>query len=190
MALEQTEDVATSSPRTNAAQIIGFGTILAVACLVSYWLITYILAREHSVSRDNDLLGGMWAVIATIFVFRQSVRHSARAGLTRAVATLLSFALCFIYFLIFPFSVFGMIALIWVSTIILAFLGRYDDIVTTAITTSVIFVVVALSPGPAWMQPVLRLVDTAVGIAIGMLASLLTLAFVRLNEPHFNRQLN
>ena len=44
----------------------GFGTMLAIPCLVSYWLITTILAREYSVSHDNDLLGGMWAVVTEI----------------------------------------------------------------------------------------------------------------------------
>jgi hypothetical protein len=50
--------------------------VLAVACLVTYWLGTRLLSRVHSVGRDDDLLGGMWAVLATIFVLRAS---SARA---------------------------------------------------------------------------------------------------------------
>jgi hypothetical protein len=33
-------------------------------------LITHILANTYSISRDDDLLGGMWAVVATIFVYR------------------------------------------------------------------------------------------------------------------------
>ena len=40
--------------------------MLAIFCLISYWLITTILAREYSVSHDNDLLGGMWAVVTEI----------------------------------------------------------------------------------------------------------------------------
>jgi len=35
--------------------------VLAVACLVTYWLATHLLSRVHSVGRDDDLLGGMWA---------------------------------------------------------------------------------------------------------------------------------
>ena len=34
--------------------------MLAVACLVTYWLATHLLSRVHSVGRDDDLLGGMW----------------------------------------------------------------------------------------------------------------------------------
>ncbi|MGD0604995.1 MAG: hypothetical protein ABSA53_15505 [Streptosporangiaceae bacterium] len=46
--------------------------VLAVACLITYWLATHLLSRVHSVGRDDDLLGGMWAVLATIFVLRDS----------------------------------------------------------------------------------------------------------------------
>jgi uncharacterized membrane protein len=47
-------------------------------------------------------------------------------------------------------------------------LGRREDIVTTGITTSVVMVVAAMSPHDAWQQPLLRVVDTVVGIAVGI----------------------
>ena len=47
-------------------------------------------------------------------------------------------------------------------------MGRRDDIITTAITTAVVMVVAAISPADAWQQPLLRLADTVVGIAIGV----------------------
>jgi uncharacterized membrane protein YccC len=50
----------------------------------------------------------------------------------------------------------------------MAFLGRRDDIVTTGITTAVVMVVAAMSPQDAWQQPLLRLIDTVVGIAVGV----------------------
>jgi hypothetical protein len=37
-----------------------------------------------------------------------------------------------------------------------------------SITTAVVMVVAALSPQDAWHQPLLRLVDTVVGIAVGV----------------------
>jgi uncharacterized membrane protein YgaE (UPF0421/DUF939 family) len=158
---------------------VGFGTMLAISCLLSYWLSTTILAREYSVSRENDLLGGMWAVVATIFVFRYRVLQSGRAAISRTLATFLSFALCFLYFLFFPFNVFGMVALIWIGTVILGLIGRSEDIVTTSITTAVVFVVAGISTGPAWIQPILRLVDTSVGIVVGLLASRMGIELLR-----------
>lgn len=38
--------------------------LLAVSCLITYWLAIMIVARAHSVSKADDVLGGMWAVIA------------------------------------------------------------------------------------------------------------------------------
>jgi uncharacterized membrane protein YccC len=40
--------------------------------------------------------------------------------------------------------------------------------VTTGITTTVVMVVAAMSPHDAWQQPLLRVVDTVVGIAVGI----------------------
>ena len=65
--------------------------VLAVACLNTYWLVTSALSRVYSLSRDDDLLGGMWAVLATIFVLRDSFGKSVAAGVSRMAATSVSF---------------------------------------------------------------------------------------------------
>ena len=140
-------------------------------------MITNILTQEYSVSRLDDLLGGLWAVVATIFVFRNSYQKSARAALSRTLATLLSFVICLAYLLFFPFHVVGMAILIGIDAIILAVVRRSEDIVTAAITTAVILVVAGISPDNAWIQPILRLVDTAVGISVGIAASWISLSF-------------
>ena len=49
---------------------------LAAACLLSYWLATGVLSRVHSLSKSDDQIGGLWAVLATLFVFRESHRAS------------------------------------------------------------------------------------------------------------------
>jgi uncharacterized membrane protein YgaE (UPF0421/DUF939 family) len=158
-------------PQTGEAVVRG--AMLAIACAISYWLITHILANAYSISRDDDLLGGMWAVVATIFVYRNSNAESVRSALSRMAATTVSFALCLVYLLIFPFHPWGMAALIGIGTIVVTIMGRPDDTVTTGITIAVVMVVAALSPGDAWRQPVLRLIDTAVGVAVGVAAACL-----------------
>ena len=50
--------------------------MLAVACLINYWLAARALSMVYSVSADDDALGGMWAVIATLFLFRDT--HTKR----------------------------------------------------------------------------------------------------------------
>jgi uncharacterized membrane protein YgaE (UPF0421/DUF939 family) len=139
---------------------------MAIACLVSYLIMTRILSR--SVDVPSDFLGGMWAVAATVFVFRESRARSLSSGLARLIATCVSFALCLLYLLLFPFTPVGMAALIGIGTVAMALLGRRDDIVTTGITTAVVMVVAAMSPTDAWQQPLLRLADTVVGIAVGV----------------------
>lgn len=139
---------------------------MAIACLISYWIMTDILSRL--VGSSSDFLGGMWAVAATVFVFRESQARSLSAGVARLVATCVSFALCLLYLSFFPFTPVGMAALIGIGSVAMALLGRRDDIVTAGITTAVVMVVAAMSPENALYQPLLRLADTVVGIAIGV----------------------
>jgi len=149
-------------------QIIVHAVVLAVACIFSYQAITFLLAHGWTISRDDKSLGGMWAVIATIFVFRYSYKDSAKAAFSRTTATFLSFLLCFCYLLIFPFTPHGMAVLIGLGTVLLSLVGRDEDIVTAGITTTVIMVVANLSPVDAWKEPILRLIDTLVGLVVGM----------------------
>ena len=139
---------------------------MTIACAISYWITTSGLIAF--VGKSSDFLGGMWAVVATVFVFRDTRINSLSAGLARFIATCVSFALCLLYLLLFPFQVLGMAVLIGVGTVVMMLLGRREDIVTTGITTAVVMVVAAMSPQDAWEQPLLRLIDTIVGIAVGL----------------------
>jgi uncharacterized membrane protein YccC len=148
---------------------------LSILCVISYWLITHMLAHVFSISRDDDLLGGMWAVVATVFVYRYSYEESTGAALSRMGATSLSFALCFIYLLFFPFHLWGLATLIGIGAVTMSLLGRPDEIITTGITTAVVMIVAAISPDHAWKQPILRVVDTIVGAAVGVVGAWITL---------------
>jgi uncharacterized membrane protein YgaE (UPF0421/DUF939 family) len=139
---------------------------MAIACLIAYLIMTRCLYRL--VDEPADFLGGMWAVVATVFVFRETRSGSLSAGISRLIATCISFTLCLLYLSFFPFTPAGMAALIGIGTIVMALLGRRDDIVTAGITTAVVMVVAAMSPENAWQQPLLRLADTVVGIAVGV----------------------
>ena len=139
---------------------------MAIACAISYWAITHAL--RPLTDRDSDFLGGMWAVAATVFVFRESRQDSFSAGVERLMATCVSFALCLLYLWVFPFSPQGMAALLGIGTLAMMLLNRREDIVTTGITTAVVMVVAGMSPLNAWHQPLLRLTDTVVGVAVGV----------------------
>jgi uncharacterized membrane protein YccC len=139
---------------------------MAVACGISYWLTTDAL--HPLVNSESDLLGGMWAVAATVFVFRETRQNSFSAGISRLIATSVSFALCLLYLWVFPFTTLGMAVVLGIGTLAMMLLNRRDDIVTTGITTAVVMVVAGMSPLDAWHQPLLRLIDTVVGIAVGV----------------------
>jgi uncharacterized membrane protein YccC len=142
---------------------------LTIACLVSYLITVYVL--HPLVDKDNDLLGGMWAAVATVFVFREINDLSLRAAIARLVATCVSFAVCLLYLLILPFSPAGMAKLIGIGTLVVILAGRREDVVTTGITTIVVMVVAALAPAKGAWVPILRLMDTVIGIAIGVVSA-------------------
>jgi Fusaric acid resistance protein-like len=168
----QKQDVSARSPLSpQTGEVLLRGALLAISCAISYSLITHLLADTYSISRDDDLLGGMWAVAATIFVYRYSHAESMHAALSRMAATSASFVLCLLYLLVFPFNVWGMAVLIGIGAIAVTMMGRPDDTITTGITIAVVMVVAELSPQHAWRQPILRLVDTAVGVAVGIAAA-------------------
>jgi hypothetical protein len=149
--------------------------VLTIACLATYWLTVHGLSRIHSVSGNDDVLGGIWAVIATVFVYRTSYEGSTTAALTRMAATLLSFALCLLYLLILPFGAVGLAAMIGVTSLAASLLGRPQDAVTAGITTAIVLGVAGLALHDAWEEPILRLVDTALGTAVGLGAARIAL---------------
>jgi uncharacterized membrane protein YccC len=157
---------------------------MAIACLITYWTITRVLSGI--VDRASDLLGGMWAVVAVVFVFRDTRAHAVSAGVARLIATCVSFALCLPYLLVLPFTPLGLAALLGIGTLIMAALRRREDIATTGITTAVVMVVAAMSPLTAWQQPLLRLVDTVVGIALGVICKWVGSYLFNLGERRYD----
>jgi uncharacterized membrane protein YgaE (UPF0421/DUF939 family) len=158
-------------PKADAAQLrlwdVVYAVDMAIACFIAYWIMTRLL--PPFVDTASVFLGGMWAVVAAVFVFRDTRARSLSAGIARLIATCVSFALCLAYLLLFPFTPVGLAILIGIGTVVMAAFGRRDDIITTGITTAVVMVVAAVSPKDAWQQPLLRLLDTVVGIAVGVL---------------------
>ena len=155
----------TAKPQFRPADIVRAAE-LAVACMLAYWATTSGLSRL--VDSATDLLGGMWAAIAATFVFRNSDAASVAAGIGRLISTCVGFALCLGYLWFWPATPWGMALLLAVGAIIMALSGRRDDIITMAITVIVVMVVAEITPRDAWLQPILRLGDTIVGVAIGI----------------------
>ncbi len=155
-----------SIPKIPSAWDIVHSITMALACLISYAAMTELL--NVALEGHADLVGGMWAAVSTAVVFRDSRQHSLSAGAGRLIATCVSFALCLPYLWLLPANVAGMGILLVLGTLVMVLLDRREDIITTAVTTIVVMVVALGSPADAWQQPLFRLFDTVVGVAIGV----------------------
>jgi Fusaric acid resistance protein-like len=91
----------------------------------------------------------MWAVIATVFVYRDSQTETFAAAISRMAATAVSLALCLVYLLIAPSHPWALAVLIALVTLA----GRPGDSITTGITIAVVMVVAELEPRNAWERP-------------------------------------
>jgi uncharacterized membrane protein YccC len=161
-------DLTMSILKKPSAWDIVYSIAMALACIISYAMMMELL--NVAVEGRADLVGGMWAAVSTAFVFRDSRQHSFSAGAGRLIATCVSFALCLPYLWLIPPNVAGMAMLLAVGTLVMVLLDRREDIITTAVTTIVIMVVAVERPIDAWEQPLLRLFDTVVGVAIRLAA--------------------
>ena len=145
--------------------------VLSAACLLAYWLVIGPRSHVYSLSKADDIVGGLWAVIATVFVYRDSYERSVSAAVSRLEATLVSFALCLIYLIFLPFHPWALAVLIGASTLTVTLLGRPEEVIPAGISTAVVMVSAALSPQDAWRLPFLRLADTIIGVAVGIAAA-------------------
>jgi uncharacterized membrane protein YccC len=173
--MPQTRRLSWSQARTPVVE----ATLLAVACLVTYLLVTHVLTLTYDASPEDDLLGGVWAVVATIFVLRDSYEQSVAMAVSRIAATSVSFTICLIYLLFLPFHVWAFAALIGISVLAVTMVGRPGDAVTAAISTAVLMGIAAINPQDAWVQPILRLADTVAGVAIGVAAAIMDMRLIR-----------
>jgi uncharacterized membrane protein YccC len=69
------------------------------------------------------------------------------------------------------------------SALAVTLMGRPGDAVTAGITTTVVMVVAAVSPLPAWQQPILRFADTVIGVIAGVAAAWIGLRVIRPRLP-------
>jgi uncharacterized membrane protein YgaE (UPF0421/DUF939 family) len=145
---------------------VAYAIDMAIASAITYYLMAFVVPLLTH--RPEEPVGILWAVISTVFVFRDTRAHSLAAGISRLAATCVSFVLCFVYLLLLPPGPLALIVLIAISALLMMVLGRRDDIGLAAITTVVVLIVAVSSPQNAWQQPLLRLTDTVVGVTVGI----------------------
>jgi uncharacterized membrane protein YccC len=153
---------------TTVVSTLSDAAILSLGSLASFLLVTDALTHLYFISKSDAVLGGMWAVVSTIFVNRTSYRDSVSAAISRVAATAVSFVICLVYLVFLPFHPWALALLIGVSVLVVVLLRRPQDAITAAITTTVILVVADVTPKDAWSQPILRCADTIIGVGVGL----------------------
>ncbi len=155
---------------------------LALACVIAYYVAMYVVPPLFD--DENHAIGALWAAISAAFVFREDRVQALSAGLGRLRATCVSFVLCLIYLWFLPATPLGLGVLIAAGGIVMIALGWRDDVITTTITTIVVVVLAAIAPHNAWHQPVLRFLDTLLGIVVGIVCKwVASLLFRRVRRP-------
>jgi uncharacterized membrane protein YccC len=153
--------------------------LLAGACLASYEVTSTLSGLVPATSAADRIISGLWAVIATIIVTKLSYQQSVTAGVSRILGTAAGFAVCLVYLAIWPFRPWAMALLIGLSALIMMLAGRPADAVTAAITTALLLALAGVTPQHAWQQPIRRLADTIVGVAVGVAAAWLGQRLIR-----------
>jgi hypothetical protein len=125
--------------RPSASDVV-YSIAMGIACAIAYVITSSMLFL--AASRDDGLLGGMWAAVSAAFVFRDTQAHSLSAV---AIPILVA-----------------------AGALVITVLNRREDIITTAITTIVVMVVAIITPAHAWIQTILRFFDTLVGVGVGI----------------------
>lgn len=148
--------------------------VLGVACGAVYLLMVDGVGRVLSQARESREIGAMWAVVATIFVFRSTLSDRLADTRSRLAATVMSLLVCLVYLVFFPVTAVGIAFVIVLGSVLAIAAGRPQDAALTGITSTVVLIVADLGrPAPQWVQPLLRLLDTAIGIAVGLCAAAL-----------------
>src|SRR5262249_4911252 len=145
---------------------VAYAIDMAIACLVTYWVMIFLLPRL--VGWHSTSVGVLWAVISTVFVYKDTRTHSLYAGISRLIATFAGFALCLVYLSLLSALPIGMGVLIAFGVLLIFSMGVCAQTGLTAITIAIIMIIAANNPQEAWLQPLLRLVDTLIGISIGV----------------------
>jgi uncharacterized membrane protein YccC len=161
-----------------------YSIALGLSALGCYWFALHVVNPIHRVSATGDTIGALWAAISTVFVYRHSYDESESAALSRVAGTTVSFLLCLVYLLLFPFHLWAIAVLIALGAFLLAIAGRSQDTMPASLATLVVLVISSIDPHNAWQQPILRFLDTVVGVAIGLAAVWVSVALLgRLVQP-------
>lgn len=141
-------------------------TAKSIAVLVSYLVGFYLTDSFHDESR---YFGAMLAAIASVVALQSDVQTSIKQGWLRVLGTFIGAVIATIYLLIFPFSVAGLIATVFVLEIVCMMFSIPDNGKMATIALIVIMLISQKNPDiPPIVNSSLRFLETTVGVGIGI----------------------
>lgn len=145
--------------------------VLMVSC-VGIWLAyltgIYATGSFHSASR---WMGAMLSCTSLITVLQMpSYRESLRPGVMRVAGTFLGALLAYIYLKLLPFSVVGMLAMVFVLEMLCMIMNIYQNGRIATITLVIIMLVSQMTPSADPLTNcLLRFFESAVGVGVGLM---------------------
>lgn len=138
----------------------------SLAVLMSYLVGYYLTGSFHDESR---YFGAMLAAIASVVALQADIKTSIKQGWLRVLGTFIGAVIATVYLLIFPFSVAGLIATVFVLEIVCMILSIPDNGKMATIALIVIMLISQKNPDiPPIVNSSLRFLETAVGVGIGI----------------------
>lgn len=133
---------------------------------LSYLVGAYLTGHFHVESR---WMGSMLAVISAIVVLQEDVKTSIHQGGLRVFGTFIGAVIAYVYLLLFPFTLLGMIVTVFLLDILCMLLGIPDDGKMATITLVIILLISKMSPSISpFVNGVLRFSEATVGALIGI----------------------
>lgn len=138
----------------------------SIAVLLSYLAGFYLTGSFHDESR---YFGAMLAAIASVVALQADLKTSIKQGWLRILGTFIGAVIATIYLLIFPFSVTGFIATVFVLEIACMLFSIPDNGKMATIALIVIMLISQKNPNiPPIINSSLRFLETVVGVSIGI----------------------
>lgn len=144
-----------------------------IGVVMAYLIGTFVTGPFHQASSS---MGAMLACTSAVVVLQTpGLRESLRAGLLRVAGTALGALLAYVYLRLFAFSTLGMMLAVALLVVLSMLLGIPDNGRMATITLLAILLVSqrshALPPG---VNCLLRFVESALGVAVGVVLAWLT----------------
>lgn len=152
---------------------------MCLGILLAYLVGMYVTGPFHAASR---WMGAMLACTSVVVVLQKAgdYKSSLQLGGMRVLGTFMGALIAYVYLILFPFSVAGMLCSVFLLEMLFMLLNIYNNGHIATITLVIIMLISQRTPdaNPA-VNCLLRFFESAVGVGIGIGLLLLTEAWSR-----------